>query len=778
MSALGQHSRHLTALAALLAAGLLALVGAGCITRTAAGYANSSVALVRAHVPVEDSNPDSKLRLQYFSIVADALRRAGVPFRIVTDRDVCGGALDGFAIAVFPYVYEWGRDLESATLRYVRGGGKLIACNRVPPSVARTLGVTLEGSAADDANHPFDSCTSTGAPLPGAPASFVQHSWYVMLARPTGRDARALYEWRDARGNATGRPAVILSPDGAYVAHVLTKTDREAKAALLMSLVGHFCPDLWSRSAYRALTDVGRVGKAESLGDLRSQVEEAADAGRAKGALDFLDEVDALVDRARDDISHGRYDRAISRAMRAHKLASYAYVRSLPTRDCELRGLWVNNPRGIKGGGWDWTARLLARMGFNAVFVNMGSAVQTHYPSALLPTAPRAQGTDLMAECLKACRENGLECHAWRFVFFAGNMPQETFARLRNEGRLQVDRFGKVLPWLCPSDPRNTELERKVFAELASRYDVQGIHLDYVRFPNADTCFCPRCRKAFESAVGQPFHWWPEQLVNGPLYEQFQGWRRGLISGFVKQVSEELRARKPLLEVSAAVVPTLKIEGYLVAQEWDRWVHEDWLNFVCPMDYGESVDNVAGLVAQQVQASGGGIPLYAGLGSWLLQDVTDLAEQIRATRENGADGYVLFHGDDLTLAEDWMPQLRNGPTTINAVAPHVGPWSGLTFTAGTETAPATGELLGRRDRPFTVAGWVAPGTGIRSARLALAYLDGQQVGRSYRLYPNRRREVTFTPPPGTYRPVITGQWGQRPFERRGRIIRVLSPGEE
>lgn len=778
MSSLTRHNRDLVLVAALLASGLLAMGGSGCVTRTAASCGDSTVALVRAQVPVEDNNPDSKLRLQYFSIAADALRRAGVPFRTVSDRDVSGGALDGFAVAVFPYVFEWSRDLEAATLRFLRDGGKVIACYRIPASVAHALGVRLEGCAKDSATHPFDSCALTGDPLRGAPTSFVQHSWHVMLAQPSGRDARTLYEWRDARGNGTGRAAVILSPRGAYIGHVLTKTDREAKAALLISLLGHFCPDLWPRCAYRALTDVGRVGTAQSLGDLRSLVEQAAEEGRAKGALDFLDEVDALVDRARDDISHGRYDRAISRAMRAHKLASYAYVRGLPTRDCELRGLWVNNPRGIKGNGWEWTARLLARMGFNAVFVNMGSAVQANYPSALLPTAPGAQGRDLLAECLQACRENGLECHAWRFVFFAGNPPPETLARLRDEGRLQVDRSGRVLPWLCPSDPRNIELERAVLLELASRYDLQGIHLDYVRFPNADTCFCPRCRRAFESAVGRPYRWWPEQLVNGPEYERFQRWRQDVVSGFVKQVSQELHARKPLLEVSAAVVPTLKIEGYLVAQQWDRWVQEDWLNFVCPMDYGESAENIGGLVTQQLQATGGGIPLYAGLGSWLLQDVTDLAEQIRATRESGADGYVLFHGDDLTLAEDWLPQLRSGPTTINAVAPHVGPWSGLAYPAGTRPQAAGAELVARRDQPFTIAGWVAPDSGIRSARLALAYLDGKQVGRSYRLYPGRRREVSFSPPPGTYRPVITGQWGQRPFERRGRIIRVLSPGEE
>jgi uncharacterized lipoprotein YddW (UPF0748 family) len=772
------HRNRNVALAAwLLASALLAVAGAGCLPRTAASCANSTVALVQAAVPVEDNNPDSKLRLQYFRIAADALRRAGVPFRTVSDQDVCAGALDGCTVAVFPYVYEWSRELEAATLRYLRGGGKVIACYRIPASVARALGVRLQGVACDDVGHPFDRCALIGIGLPGAPPSFVQHSWHVVLAEPLGPDAQTLYEWRNVREQPTGHPAVILSSHGAYLGHVLTKTDREAKAALLMSLLGHFCPDLWHRCAYQALTDVGRVGTAQSLGDLRSMVEEAAEEGRAKGALDFMDEVDALVDRARDDISHGRYARAISRAMRAHKLASYAYVRTLPTRDCELRGLWVNNPRGIKGSGWDWTARLLARMGFNAVFVNMGSAVQANYPSAILPTSPAAQGTDPLAECLKACRENGLECHAWRFAFFAGNMPPETFARLRDEGRLQVDRSGKVLPWLCPSDPRNTELERRVLLELASRYDLQGIHLDYVRFANANTCFCPRCRRAFEGALGRTYRWWPEQLVNGPEYEQFQRWRQGVISGFVKQVSEELHAKKPLLEVSAAVVPTLKIEGYLVAQRWDQWVQEDWLNFVCPMDYGESADNVEGLVAQQVRVTGGGIPLYAGLGSWLLQDVTDLAEQIRASRESGADGYVLFHGDDLTLAEDWLPQLRSGPTTINAVAPHVGPWSGLAYPSGTRPDPASGWLLARRDEPFTIAGWVAPDTGIRSARLALTYLDGKQVGRSYRLTPGRRREVTFSPPPGTYRPVITGQWGQRPFERRGRIIRVLSPGD-
>ena len=62
--------------------------------------------------------------------------------------------------------------------------------------------------------------------------------------------------------------------------------------------------------------------------------------------------------------------------------------------------------------GWDRSIRRLRDMGFNAVIPNMLWAGLAHYPSDVLPEAPG--GKDQIADCLKACRKYGVECHVWK----------------------------------------------------------------------------------------------------------------------------------------------------------------------------------------------------------------------------------------------------------------------------------------------------------------------------------------------------------------------------
>ena len=41
-------------------------------------------------------------------------------------------------------------------------------------------------------------------------------------------------------------------------------------------------------------------------------------------------------------------------------------------------------------------------------------------------------------------------------------------------------------------------LERDAMLEVATNYDVDGIHFDYIRYPASDHCYCDGCRTRFE----------------------------------------------------------------------------------------------------------------------------------------------------------------------------------------------------------------------------------------------------------------------------------------
>ncbi len=764
----------------LILAGLCVAIALGVLSGCGRSRAQTvvcvreSVALVRDETPVDPDVPWSKERRQYYTVVLDAVRRAGIPYEEISGAKFDAAMLSQHGVAVFPYAPNLTAGQMQSIQAFIEGGGKVIACHQVPEALTTALGVRIVGASSDRTCARFTGCELVKPGILGAPEVFHQFSWHIVQVRPRGHHARVLYHWQDAEGQSTRTPAVIVSDTGAYFTHVLTKTDRESKAGLLAALIGHFIPSLWPQAARRAVEDVGRIGTAENLDALRKMVEAAQEEGRAKGADTALEGARQLVDSARRRVGNQDYPNAIAIAMQAQRLASQAYVRTFPTRDAEMRGVWVQSPTGANGWDWDRSIRFLHRAGFNAVFVNIAWGAEAAYKSKHVPLSPLALGQDQLALCLEACRKYGVECHAWFLTYYLGRCSPRVVAKMRAEGRLQRDKQGRELEWLCPSHPGNYELLRAMMLEVVTNYKVDGIQFDYVRYPDQSTCYCPRCRQQFEAQVAHRFKNWPEDLFPSALMEPYRGWRANRITRLVKNVSKEAHQLRGKIKVSAAVRPDWEPDRRVVGQDWVKWVREGYLDFVCPMDYLTETEALRRKVQKQMGWVYGQAPLYVGLGSWQLQDVSDLADQMALTRRLGADGYVLFHFSDPTLTGEWMPLLRDGPAAINAVTPHSSPHTGLRVVDG-----AVGRGVGweaKESKAFTVAGWVAEGSGIWGARVQLHTLDGEVVNRGRRLYAGRRREVSFTPPPGKYRPVITGRAGNRPFVRKGAIVQVVKAG--
>ncbi len=242
-------------------------------------------------------------------------------------------------------------------------------------------------------------------------------------------------------------------------------------------------------------------------------------------------------------------------------------------------------------------------------------------------------------------------------------MPRLSFvAKLRAEGRTQKDRQGKDVNWLCPSHPDNFALERDSMLELVRDYDVDGIHFDYIRYPNADACYCEGCRQRFEAATGAKIEHWPDDVISGKYADSFGDWRREQITRLVRAVSQEAHKIRPGIKVSAAVFGNWKSARKAVGQDAEAWVEAGYLDFVCPMDYESEDATFSKWVRNQVAAIDHKIPCYAGIGAFKLSGPEQLARQIQLSRELGADGFVIFSLTE-KLATEFLPPMRLGVTS-------------------------------------------------------------------------------------------------------------------
>ncbi len=324
----------------------------------------------------------------------------------------------------------------------------------------------------------------------------------------------------------------------------------------------------------------------------------------------------------------------------------------------EFRAAWIHSAYGIEGWGWDKTVAALSSNGFNALLPNLVWAGLAHYPSKVLPVSPQvARQGDQVAECLKACRKYGLQIHVWKVNHNLLHAPPDFTARLRADGRLQKDKKGDEVTWLCPSHPDNFALERDSMLELVQNYDLDGIHFDYIRYPSGESCFCNGCRDRFQEAASVKMDHWPSDVLTGVFTNQFAEWRREQITRLVREVSLNAHRIKPGIKVSAAVFGNWESSRRSVGQDWRAWVEAGYLDFVCPMDYESDYGTFVKLVRNQVGWVNHKIPLYIGLGAHKVSGPEQLVAQVQLSRELGAEGFVIFNLTE-KVATEFLPCLR------------------------------------------------------------------------------------------------------------------------
>ena len=601
---------------------------------------------------------------------AELLRRAGVGAGTVDDADVEDGALRGKKLAVYPYNSSV-TEREAAELRaFVAGGGRVIACYGLPAALADLLQIENAGYVRADPPGRFSQMRASKEAPRGFPRIVKQSSWNITRARPMPGRSRAVAEWFDRSGRPTSEPAVLLGPAGAFVTHVLLEDDPANKVRLVRSLIGALAPEVWRRSARLAV---------EEAGTLRPRWKTVAETFAALGEMTRksgkanpdLQRAQRALRQAQSALTDEKYDQAVEHAGSLRNLLERAYARLQEPKPGEFRAVWCHSPFGVEGYTWDQAAEQLARNGFTAIVPNMLWAGLAHYPSRVLPVDPSVQTRgDQIDLCLKAARRFGLEVHVWKVNFNLSNAPGEFVDRLRRERRLQADRNGREVVWLCPSHPANIALERDSMLEVARNYAVDGIHFDYIRYPDGAACYCAGCRERFEEGIGRAAARWPADVLRGgPLYADYQQFRRDNISRLVQSVADEARRARPGLKISAAVFANWPACREEIGQDWGRWVEQGWLDFVCPMNYTESNAEFRTRTLVHREAVAGRVPLVSGIGASAPGlEPCQVIDQVLITRQEGSSGFILFNYDVRTYTEH-IPLMGLGLTQGQVVRP-------------------------------------------------------------------------------------------------------------
>lgn len=270
-----------------------------------------------------------------------------------------------------------------------------------------------------------------------------------------------------------------------------------------------------------------------------------------------------------------------------------------------------------------------------------------------------------------AAKAEGLAFHRWIFTMYRSgdrwakrNHP-EWFSVSRNgDSSLTRPPYVPSYNWFCPNRDGVREYLRTAVDRVAAQQNVDGVHLDYIRFidvilprglwarynlvqdremPQFDFCYCDVCREKFRQQTGLD----PMKLDDAPSHQAWREFRWESITQLVALLSRTVRARGKAITAAVFATPTLARQ--LVRQAWDEWPLDGLFPMLYHNFYLEDVPWIGRATREGVQALGGHVPLYSGLFVPRL-DPPALTRAITLARDAGAAGVALFSLPRLTTA--------------------------------------------------------------------------------------------------------------------------------
>ena len=290
----------------------------------------------------------------------------------------------------------------------------------------------------------------------------------------------------------------------------------------------------------------------------------------------------------------------------------------------------------------------LQAMHINTVLLQTRVRGDVIYPSSIEPfshvltgVSGKSPGYDPLAFAVEECHKRGMQLHAWLVTLPLG--------KVEHVKRLGKNALPKRNPAICtrykgawymePGNPATADYITALVKEIVQNYDVDGIHLDYVRYP--------------DRVDGYP---------DGSLFVKhgkrmsLAAWRRANITRIADSVYSTVKQHKPWVRVSCAPLgkynnltrySSLGWDAYnTVYQDAQGWLRDGVMDILFPMLYFNG-NNFYPFVLDWCENRHGrhvapGIGIYRLMpehGGW---PQIEIERQMRTSRSAAADGIMMF----------------------------------------------------------------------------------------------------------------------------------------
>ena len=277
-----------------------------------------------------------------------------------------------------------------------------------------------------------------------------------------------------------------------------------------------------------------------------------------------------------------------------------SYAQLIESPKYEYRAVWLTTIKGLDWPKEEHRSDVIAQQthlrtildSLQAIHINT-VLLQTRvrgdviYPSSIEPFAPVFTGQhgiapdyDPLAFAIDECHQRGMQLHAWLVT-----IPLGDAAYVKDHGKqsLPAKKPGQCTQfkgawYMEPSHPATVTHLSDLVEEIVSRYDIDGIHFDYIRYPEGnatypDASLYSKNRRGMSKA----------------------DWRRDNITRLMSTLYAKVKELKPWVCVSAATLgkhaDVARYSSYgwnayhTVHQEAQAWMREGIIDAIFPMIY-------------------------------------------------------------------------------------------------------------------------------------------------------------------------------------------------
>lgn len=343
---------------------------------------------------------------------------------------------------------------------------------------------------------------------------------------------------------------------------------------------------------------------------------------------------------------------------------------SVPYCSTELKGVWLR-PKDKDPEKIGQILDHLKNIGIDNIFLETYYHGLTIFPCETMKSygmtsqRPEFSGTDVLQIWIEQAHKRNMKVHAWFQTFYIGNDAVSTIPKLfkikqqdwlnrqywfADSEYVQPSKAEHLGYFLDPANPAVQDYLIGILKEIASKYDVDGINIDYIRYPvcSPDNSseflatswgYTKYAMDEFKKSYGiSPMDITPDK----PAWCKWEEYRMNKVTSFVERL-KELKSLRSNMIISAVIFPDKEQSALIKLQDWTKWAQRGYFDAFTPLFLSSNIEFTKKYLRDMNAIKSPQVKIYAGLFEpFTLVEPSVLTQEIKASREENADGVVIF----------------------------------------------------------------------------------------------------------------------------------------